>query len=189
MATNNGAVRVGAGMPGGIMTSPLGTTAPTTPTASYVSAWVDAGLIDESGITESADVSTNDVRARDGSLVRRVKSSETVTIHFIAIERNGVTSDLFYPGSTRTTTGGVTTISKRTRITQPRAFAIDQLDNGLHTRTIIPKGEIGEFGDVVYQDSDVTKYEMTMVCYPDSSGQWALEYTDDANVATPAQPL
>lgn len=184
MSTNNGAVRTGAGYLGGIMTAPLGTTAPTTPTASYASGWLDLGIIDESGITESSDLSTNDVVGRDGSLVRRVKQTESNTIHFIAIERNGVTSDLFYPGSTRVTATGITTISKKTRITVPQAFAFDELDNGIHTRSIIPKGEIDVFGDVVYQDSDVTKYDMTMVCYPNASGIWMITITDDPNVTS-----
>lgn len=184
MSTNTDGIRTGAGMLGGAWTAPSGTTAPATPTASYGSGWEELGVLGEEGIVEASDITTTNILARNGAIVRVVKSAETVTFQFTVIETNGVISDRFYPGSTRTTSTGVTT---RTRVARTgadrRAWAFDFLDGDVHTRTLIPDGEISDFGDVTYIDSDSIKYQVTLTAYVASDGSYAIDLTDDANLA------
>lgn len=185
MSTNPDAIRAGAGYPGGILVGPVGTAMPATPTATPDAAFLDVGELEESGIIfPSPDLNINNVINRQGQTVRSFKSGLNRTFTFTALETNQTVLGLYIPDTTFVTATGVTTITPGDG-TQPdvRAWIIDFLDGDIHTRRLIPRGEVTGFSDVSYVDSDAVKYQFTVTCYADSTGKPWTDLTDDPNVA------
>lgn len=174
---------VKVGITGGVRTAPVGTTAPTTPTAAYAAGWLELGYISEDGVTENFTTDTTDIKAwQNGVTVRTVISESDVTFQFTVIETTLTAWELFYPGSTFETATGVTTKTVKAPTPNPRAFAIDVVDGSVHYRKIIPRGEVTERGEIVYVNDEPIGYNMTIKCYPDSAGTLYIELSDDPAV-------
>lgn len=169
----------------GVFVADKGTTAPTTPTATPASGWAELGWLADDGITEMRNVDSSAKRAwQGGAIVRTVKSGDSRKFKFIALETNVTTLGLIRPGSTPVTTTGVTKTSVKTFLGQDsRAWIIDTIDGDVHTRKIVPNGEVVDVADIKFNSQDITAYEITVECYPDSTGTLYDELTDDPNQA------
>lgn len=173
----------------GVWVADLATTAPTNPTAAPGTGWTELGWMGEDGITETRDVSSDTKRAWQGGVtIRTVRSSDSRRFQFVCLETNAITAGLVRPGSTVTTTTGITKTSvKAFTGTDERAWIIDVRDGkGINTRKVVPRGEVVEIGDVTYNGTDLTMFELTVECYPDNSGVLYEEYTDDPALAVEA---
>lgn len=166
---------------GKVVVAPTGTTAPTDSTSSYSGTWVELGWITDAGITESHSVTTTVKYAwQGGTAIRTVKSQDTRTFKFQCYEENAAVLGLLRPGSTVSTTGAATTTIVTAFTGQDfRAFGLDFADTDVHLRKIIPQGEAEATADVVYVSNDVTIYEFTVTCYPDTDLTLYTEYTDN----------
>ncbi len=170
----------------GVWVADIGTTAPAARTTTPGTGWVELGWMGEDGITESRDVDSDTKKAWQGGVtIRTVRSSDSRRFSFVCLETNAATAGIVRPGSTVTTTGGVTKTSvKAFTGTDERAWIIDVRDGkGINTRKVVPRGEVVEIGDVVYNGTDLTVFEITVECYPDSNGVLYDEYTDDPALA------
>lgn len=172
---------------GGVRVAPIGTTAPADLVTAYAAGWLELGWLSEDGITETPNQDVTEFKGLGGVTVRKVISSSETTFQFTIIERNGPTWDLYYPGSTRTTAAGITTLIVKSPVADPRAFAFDVLDGAAnHTRIEVPKGEISERGELVFKSDEMEAYQFTMTCYPAADGETYRKITNDAAVAVPA---
>ena len=178
--TNPSLARVGLGPAAGVWVAPKGTTAPTTPTASYAAGWQLSGLASNDGIELAPNVTTNDIRARDGSLVRRYISESEFEINFTALETNSVSLGLYFPGATIAAASGVQTVNIPSPVSNIQAFAFDIVDGSVHSRLIIPTGEARVNGSVNFSVADGQNYPMTIAVYPGSTGLSMVYLTDDA---------
>lgn len=187
MAKNIDAIRVYGDISSSVYVADKGTTAPTTPTGPPGTGWTEVGWISDDGLTETRDLNSDQKRAwQGGALVRTVRSSDSRSFKFVAWETNAVTVGLTRPGSTPTTTTGVTHTSvKAFTGSDIRAWIIDLIDGAIHTRKIIPAGEVTDQGDIKANNGDIVGYELTVEAYPDTNGVLYEEYTDDPNVAVP----
>lgn len=177
---------VTTGLTGGVRVAPVGTTAPTTPTATYTTGWTELGYISDDGITQAQNSDTTEIKAWQGGVTtRKIISSSETTFSFTVIETNKDVWALYYPGSTFATATGVTTATIKVPTADPRAFAFDVIDGAKHYRFLVPKGEISDRGDLVYKGDEAIGYEFTMTCYPASDGTVMVVLTDDAAVAVP----
>lgn len=175
---------VRVGITGGVRVGAVGVTAPTTPTAAYAVGWKELGYLGEDGIEEAPNEDRSEIKAwQGGAIVRRVISSSETTFKFTVIETNADVWGLYYPGSDLATTTGVTTLTVKVPSPDPRAFAFDVIDGDVHTRILVPKGEISDKGSLVYKNDEPVGYEFTMTCYPASDGTVMLKLTDDTAVA------
>jgi hypothetical protein len=175
---------VRVGITGGVRVAAVGTTAPTDPSAAYDVGWAELGYLGEDGIEEAPNEDRKEIKAwQGGAIVRRVISSSEVTFKFTVIETNKDVWELYYPGSTLATATGVTTLTVKTPSPDPRAFAFDVIDGDIHTRILVPKGEISDKGNLVYKNDEPVGYEFTLTCYPASDGTVMLKLTDDTAVA------
>ncbi|MGO4630495.1 hypothetical protein AB4225_06060 [Streptomyces sp. 2RAF24] len=166
--------------------APVGTTAPTDITTALAAAWLPVGLLSEDGASESRDQDTNDFYAWGGVLVRTTKSKHKRQIKVTCLEDNLVVFGLVNPGSTATTTGGVTTRTVKVPKADPRAFVLELRDGDVTQRRAIPKGEVESVGEVALSDSALTAYELTITIYPAADGTLYLDITDDPQaVVTP----
>jgi len=167
MATNTANVRVA--VTGAVSVGDTDATAPTG-TSGALTGFTDLGLISEDGVTESRGRSTNDIKAwQGGALVRTVVTDATLTYHFVLLETNPDTVELFYgaaatPGATDgslvvvpTSTGG------------RKSFVLDVIDGAELLRVYVPQGEVTEVGDRVYQNGEAIGYEVTVTAYNDST--------------------
>lgn len=184
MAKNIDNIRVYGDISSGVFVANKGTTSPTSPTVAPGTGWTELGWLSDAGLTETRDVSADQKRAwQGGALVRTVRSGDARKFKFVAWETNTTVVGLTRPGSTATTATGVTTTNvKGFTGSDVRAWIIDQVDGGIHTRKIIPQGEVTDLGDIV-SGGDVVAYELTVECYPSSDGTLYIEMTDDPAVA------
>lgn len=187
MAKDTDNVRVYGDIDSAVSVGPVGTTAPTTPTAALNASFVELGWISDDGLTETRDLQSDQKRAwQGGAVVRTVRTSDTRRFKFVAWETNKTVMGLMRPGSTPSTSTGVTTTQVKAYTGQDiRAWVIDQRDGAINVRKIIPTGEVVEVGDIVSQNGEIVAYEMTVECYPDSNGVLYTELSDDPAVAVP----
>ncbi|MFF5285185.1 hypothetical protein [Streptomyces sp. NPDC013171] len=166
--------------------APIGTTAPTDVATALAAAWLPVGLLSEDGASESRDQDSSDFYAWGGVLVRTSKSKHKRQIVVTCLEENLVVFGLVNPGSSASTTTGVTTRTIKVPKADPRAFVLELHDGDVKKRRVIPKGEVESVGEVTLSDSALTAYELTITIYPAADGTLYLDITDDPQaVVTP----
>jgi hypothetical protein len=168
--------------------APVGTTAPTDVETALATAWEAVGLLSEDGASESRDQDKNDHYAWGGKLVRTTRSKHKRTIKVTCLEDNLVVFGLVNPGSTASTTGGVTTRTIKIPKSDPRAFLLELRDGDITKRRVIPKGEVDEIGEVTLSDSELQAYELTITIYPSADDVLYLDITDDPQAEVPVAP-
>ena len=173
---------------GGVMVAPKGTALPTGATAASVALdalFLGTGYISEDGVTQSIGTDTTDVVAWGGDTVRVIQTTHSLTYQFSFLETNAEVLKLVY-GDTNVSVSAATS-SAGTRVatlvnskTLPhKSYALEVKDGEAKVRVVIPDGQITAVGDVTYVHSDAIKYDVTITCYPDSTGNKAYIYTDD----------
>ncbi len=179
MALDADNVRVA--LTGAVYVAPTATTAPVTPTASWAAGWVDLGWLDENGIAEEY---ADDVQAikgwQGGATVRKLIKASDATLKFTAIETSNATLTLFHKGDTVSTSGGVSTLNVHSPSADIRAFGFDVIDGDIHTRIIVPTGEVTGRVKGPYKADQASSFEFTITCYPDASGIVLVKISDDA---------
>lgn len=163
MALNAANVRVGVS--GEVHFAPAGTALPTDATTALNAAFKALGYNDESGVAETVDRQTQNIRAwQNARIVRKVKSSEEVTYEFTLIETTADVLKTYY--------GNFTAVSGSVKVGgQPNtrgAWVIQVIDGADILRIVIPDGEVTELGTVNYSD-DATGYTFSVSAYPDST--------------------
>ncbi|MFJ8760847.1 hypothetical protein [Streptomyces cyaneofuscatus] len=168
--------------------APVGSTAPTTVAGALDEVWEAVGLLSEDGASETRDQDSTDHYAWGGKLIRTTRSKHKRTIKITCLEDNLVVFGLVNPGSTASTTGGVTTRVVKVPKTDPRAFLLHLTDGEIGKRRVFPKGEVSEVGEVTLSDSALQAYELTITVYPTADGVLYHDITDDPQAAVPTTP-
>lgn len=159
--------------------APTGSTAPTDSTTAVAAAFKNLGFVSEDGLTEGVNISTSEIKAWDGSTIRKVISGSEKTFKVKCLEAgNGNVIDLFYTKPTITVATGKSTVAVKTPVRDLRAFIIDVVDGSAHRRFYIPSGEVTDRSDVPYKNSEGIAYEFTITAYPDSSGNLFTMFAD-----------
>lgn len=186
MAKDQANARAYGDIGGQVVVGATSATAPTDVDTPWGSpAFADLGWITDQGITEGHSVTTTQKFAWQGAtIIRTVKSQDTRTFKFQAYEENATVNGLLRPGAAVSTSGGITTSRVKTFTGQDfRIFGIDMQDGDVAKRFVIPQGEADSSADVVYQAADLTIYEFTVTCYPQSDGTLYIEYSNNPAVA------
>lgn len=171
--------KIDAGANGAAAVAPTGSTAPTDSTTALNAAFKDLGFISEDGLTEAVNQSTNEVKAWDGTVVRKVLTGAEKTFKIKFLESNGNVLDLYYSKPTNAVVGGKTTLTVKPILSRDlRAFVFDVLDGTKHKRIWIPNGEVTDRGEISYKNGEASSYEVTITAYPDSNGVWFKEFVD-----------
>lgn len=186
----NDSNKVLAGKPlatGGVLVAPVGSTAPTNAVTALDAAFKALGYVGEDGLTESAERSTDKIKAWGGDVVKVVQTDYAVTYKFTLIETLNADVLKTVHGTSNVTTTAATVSAgtlqavKLNSDTLPRqAFAFEVKDGAARIRIYVPQGQITEVGEVTYSDSDVVAYEVTVEAFRDATlGANALKYIDD----------
>ena len=187
--TNNDATKVTAGKPmtgGAIFAAALGTTLPTTVNGSLASGFENVGYISDSGVVNSNSPSSTSIKAWGGDTVLDVQTEKPDTFKFTMIEAKNVTAlGLVYGDSnvTGTLNSGIT-IEANSKEQAAKSIVIDMLlSNNTAKRIVLPNCKVTSVSDITYSDSAAVGYEVTMSCYPDSSGNTHYEYIKETQVS------
>lgn len=190
MTTTN-SNRVVAGKPlatGGILAGPTSTIGPTDAAAALNVGFLALGYVGEDGLTETTDRSTDKVRAWGGDTVKVLQTDFSVTYAFTLLQATDTdVLKAVYGASNVTTTAATTTAGtlnsvKLNAATLPRqSFVFEVRDGNAKIRIYVPQGQITEVGDVVYNDSEVVGYAVTVEAFRDATlNANAVKFIDDA---------
>lgn len=168
-----------------IYVAPVGTTAPTDIATAWSATWKALGLLSEDGMTEGRNQDANDFYSWGGGLVRTTRNKHKRTFKVTALEDNPIVFGLVNPGSSASTTTGITTRVIKVPTPDPRAFGFQMVDGSITRRLVVPRGEIVEVGEVKLSDADMTMYELTINVYAASDGTFYKSIDNDPQTVVP----
>lgn len=178
MARDVDAVYVGADGRGYV--APRGTSAPTSASATLNAAFKELGWLHEDGLVEAANADSAEIKAWDGTTVRKVMTSSEFTFQVKLLETNEHTLELYYSGSAVATDGGTgSKVDVKAPESDRRAFVFDVLDGAHVARIYIPDGEVTERGDITYANGEPIAYDVTITAYPNSNGVSFTKFFDE----------
>lgn len=190
----NNADLVSQGKPrlgGGAYTAPAGTTLPKDARTALDTAFSCLGYCSEDGVTNSQSVETSSTKAWGGDIVLNTSAggSDTFKVKLIEMGNTHVLKTVFGDGNVVGTLETGIEIKKGSTMPDARPFVFDMiLKGGILKRIVIPKGVITAIGDVVYNDTTPTGYEITLSSEPDDNGFYHYEYIQTPAAQTPAAP-
>lgn len=154
--------------------APLGTAIPTDAKTAFAVGWELVGLLSgEDGFTESRSEDKSDSYAWGGILVKTTRKNFKLTKKFSALEDNEVTRKVIWPGSTP----GKIMVPRPT----PILAAFETRDGDKVRRLITTKYAMIDLdGDIVENETDLTKYELLATIFPDGTGQLFTEQVSAA---------
>lgn len=168
MTKNLANIRIYGDQDSAVYVGPKGTTLPVD-LAAPAAALLDLGWLSEDGVDVTRESSSTDFTAwQGGTIVRSKVSGVKDTIKVVCLEETAIALGLLYPGSTSTTTTGVTRISvPGGSASNEKALVVDFIDDTITKRYAIPRAEVTGTGTVSHKNSDMTMYEFTFTIYGD----------------------
>lgn len=168
---------------GGILVAPLPATLPTSATSTPNAAFDAAGYVSSDGVIQTLGTDVTEIKAWGGDIVRRIQTSHDLTYAFTLIETNEVSLTVYYGDENVTVGTGTTAVEIKAGDLPRKAWLVEIKDGDKRVRIVIPDGQVTDRGDITYADENAIAYELTLTCYPDSSGVKAYIYTDDDGVS------
>lgn len=157
--------------------APLGSTLPTDAVADLDAAFAGLGFTGEDGFVVSQNRSTEDKRAYGGDVVYSLQTEYGVSVQVTVYEsQNAEVLKTVFGDDNVTVSGGNTTVKYNKKRLPRTVFVSDHItDQGL-LRQVIPVGQVTEVGDITLVHTDILMYQLTITAYPDSDGNYMLEY-------------
>ena len=178
---------------GAVYSAPVGTTLPTSASATLNGAFVDMGYISEDGVTNSNSPTSEKIKDWGGQVVLVVTTEKEDTFKLKFLEAlNANVLEAVYNTANVTVNGGAGTINVTVNAAESveRAYVIDMvMRGGALKRIVIPSAKISELADIVYKSDEAVGYEVTLDALPDNSGNSHYEYIVLAPGATFALTL
>lgn len=188
----NTATNTSVGKPkttGGVYMAPLGTALPTDATTALNQAFVSLGYIAEGGVTNSNSPESEDYKAWGGDTVLSYQTGKNDTFAFGLIEslNPDVLKAVYNSGNvtgTLTGTSGIT-VKANAQDMEEHVFVIEMImRGGAFRRIVIPDGKITEIGDIVYSDTEIVSYPVTITAMAGADGDTHKEYTKKVTSTT-----
>lgn len=171
----NSAANVEVAVTGAVHYAPAGTTLPTDATTALPAAFLEAGFIDDNGLTRSHSTSTNDIQAwQNSAVVRTVVSKDTLTFKFAMLETNPVTQQIYYGAPPDAATGAV---AGKGGQGIRGVWVFDVIDGDKLERIVVPDGQVTAWDDIAYKSTDATVYGVTVTGYPDAADNSDYKYS------------
>jgi len=162
-----------------VYAAPLGTTLPTSATASLNNAFVDLGWVSEDGVTNAISREVTKHRAWGGEVVKVTQDNYTETLTLTLLESSADVLKVVYGEDNVTENGDAITVEHSRLMLARQSFVIDFVDGEKAGRIVVREGQVTELGDVVYVHRDLTRYEITVdVFKPDNADNAVVVYFD-----------
>lgn len=176
------ATKVSVGKPkvgGAVHWAPIGSTLPTSATASLDGAFVELGYVSEDGLTNNNSPESDTVKAWGGDTVLSLQTDRPDTFALTLLEAmNEDVLKTIYGSENVVNDGSGNLAIKATAQDMPSgAWVFDMiLKGGRAKRIVVPNGTISELGEIVYKDDEAVGYNITITDVPDSNGVYHYEY-------------
>lgn len=179
MALDQSEVR--AGLDGGIYVAPVGTTAPTTPTAALDAAWAHLGYMNDDGVSLDPSQDREEFAAWQSIYpVRRVLTGASFDLAFVCIQTNKDVLELYFPDSVITSDAGVHSLTIPANPgPAEKALLFEWIDGEIHNRIIVARGEVTDVEELEVQRGNPASYGMTFSAYPGDENEIAVWLSDD----------
>jgi hypothetical protein len=166
MTKNLANIRIYGDQDSVVYLAPKGTTLPVD-LAAPAAAFQDLGWLSEDGVDITRESSSTDFTAwQGGTIVRSKVSGVKDTIKVVCLEETAIALGLLYPGSTSTTTAGLTKISVPGGAnSNEKAMVVDFIDDDVTKRYAIARAEVTGTGTISHKNTDMTMYEFTFTIY------------------------
>lgn len=193
---NTADVRIGApeqSVTGAIKYAPVGTTLPTLSSISKTGVTLDQAFtgneyVSEDGLTLTPSISTTDIKDWSGATVRKVLESFDGTLSWTMISTNESALSVAFGSDKVTSNAATATHGKQVQaalgahIPKEKSFVFLMKDGDARVVIVVPKGQVTEVGEVTFKASEAIGWQVTLSCYPDSSGECIYIMTDDGVV-------
>ena len=190
-------VRVGApeqSTTGAIKHAPLGTTLPTLADISASGVNLDSAFagneyVSEDGLTLSPSMSTSDIKDWSGAVVRKLLESFDGTLSWTMISTDENALSIAFGDDYITTSAAASTHGSQIRaalgahLPDEQSWVFLMKDGDARIVIVVPDGQITEVGDVTFKANEAVGWNVTLSCYPDSTGNSIYIMTDDGVVA------
>ena len=197
---NTSDVRIGApdqGTTGAILHAPLGTALPTMASISKTgvtwsgqSSFVGNEYVSEDGLTLSPARSTADIKDWSGSTVRKVLESFDGTLQWTMISTDKNALEIAFGSKHVTYLTAASTHGHQAQaalgayLPDEYAWVFMMKDGDARIIIAVPDGQITDVGDVIFANNAAVGWNVTLSCYPDSSGNSIYIITDDGLYTT-----
>lgn len=170
------------GADGEIHVAPVGTTAPTSPSAAFAAGWIDLGYVTEDGVTLNDERETEELRVwQEFYAARHIITSRSFQVSFVLRQWNKSTVPFAFGGGTIVDTTGVFKYSPPSPDTlDERALAVTWRDGTKDYRLIIPKGRVIESMETQIVRGDSANLPITFAIVGTTGVDPFYIYTDDA---------
>ena len=173
----NSTSEVSVGKPrlaGAVYTAPLGTTLPTSTDSTLSEAYVQLGYASDDGLTNSREISSEEIKAWGGDtvLTPQTDTTDRFQIKLIQCLNPDVLKAAYGSDNVSGTIDGTgITVRVNSAETEERVWIFDMImTEGALKRIVIPKGKLTELGDIVYKDNEAVGYDMTISALPGGFG-------------------
>lgn len=191
-------VRVGAPdqkTTGAIKHAPLGTAIPTLADITKAAvtlnqAFVGDEYVSEDGLTLAPSTSTTDIKDWSGAIVRKVLESFDGTLSWTMISTNKGALEVVVGKNHVTSVTASTAHGEQVQATfgaylpEEMVWVFLMKDGDARIVIAVPDGQITEVGEVTFASNAAVGWNVTLSCYPDSSGNSIYIMTDDGVVTT-----
>lgn len=153
---------------GALYSAPVGTTLPTSATATLAAGFTGHGYWTSDGATEASDTSTSALRAfQNNALVANPVTDGTGTISVSLLQNNAVNAELYFGDEVDPVTGGV---RWRPGVANgDRVFVLDKVNGTQVERTVVGRGEVTSVGDRVTVQGGAQAFPLVISIYDDSA--------------------
>lgn len=187
MANNAGNVVVGKpALAGGVLVAPVGSTLPTDEAAALDAAFVASGYATDDGVSRTEDRNNDTVTGWGGDTIAAIQKSLGVTFKFSfaeylnALTQKSIYGDANVTATAATTSSGAKLAIQVTSAPAPHKAWVFEIVSGVKkVRIVLPDAQVTDTDDVSYKDDEIAARGVTLTCFPDSSGVYVYEYTND----------
>ena len=190
---NTNEVRVGApdqATTGAILHAPIGTALPTMSSISKTGVTINSAFkgneyVSEDGLTLSPSRSTTEIKDWSGSTVRKLLESFDGTLTWTMISTNKDALAIAFGSNNVTYSTASSTHGNQAQaalgayLPEEQAWLFLMKDGNARIIIAVPDGQITEVGDVTFASNAAVGWQVTLSCYPDSSGKSIYIITDD----------
>lgn len=161
---------------GAIFVAAVGTTLPTSSSATLAQDFKDLGYVSDAGVSRSVSLESETVKEWGGSVVLALGTGKEETFKFTLLDVVDVNAmKLVY--SSATESSSAISASQGADNRTGHAFVIDMILEGSKAqRIVIPNGLVTEIGDINYVANEAVGFELTITAMADDSGNTSYDY-------------
>lgn len=156
-----------------IYRAPIGSTLPESAVAVLDNAFKSIGSISEDGLSESIERESETIKRWGGDVILVTQTGKTDTFKFTLVDHLNVERQKVTYGDDNVT-GDISTglkIESKNDELEAHAYVIDEILTGnVLQRTVIPKANVTEVGEVKHDDSSALSQEVTLTAIADDNG-------------------